>query len=271
MLFSQFVIVGTGLLGTSIGLAVRERKLAETLIGVDCSRRNLEAAQGRLLFDRVHTEVEAIEPVDDVVVVVCAPVSVLSDIVRRTLKHWNANNDVLITDVGSTKASLCRAIDDPRFLGSHPIAGSEQSGPAAATANLFEQRTTILTPTSRHSDQDVAKLTQFWAALGSLAVTMTPEQHDAIVAVTSHLPHLLSVVLASTVLESERPFTGSGFAGMTRLAAGSPSLWRDILLDNSDHVLAAVQRFEQRLSELKSLLGAKDEQGVEKFLSDALA
>ncbi len=99
----------------------------------------------------------------------------------------------------------------------------------------------------------------------------TPEQHDAIVAVTSHLPHLLSVVLASTVLESERPFTGSGFAGMTRLAAGSPSLWRDILLDNSDHVLAAVQRFEQRLSELKSLLGAKDEQGVEKFLSDALA
>ncbi len=185
------------------------------------------------------------------------------------VNHWNHNNALLVTDVGSTKTSLCRAIDDPRFIGSHPIAGSEQSGPGAANADLFLNRAVVLTPTACHSTSDIDRFSQFWTALGSHVSITTPERHDEMLAVTSHLPHLLSAVLASTLRQEERPFTGTGYSDMTRLSAGHPALWRDILLDNSENVLAAIKRFEKSLSNMSALLKSKDADGMEEYLKQS--
>lgn len=267
--FSQLLIIGTGLLGTSIALAAKERKLVKTVIGVDCSRQHLDAALSCGAIDLAFPDIFDIASLENTLAVVCTAVSTLETQVKRVLNHAIQSENFLVTDVGSTKASLCRAVDDPRFIGSHPIAGSEQSGPTAARADLFENRVVILTPTPRHSADDLERLSGFWTALGSQVVTMTPERHDEILAITSHLPHLLSAVLASTLQESERPFTGAGYASMTRLSNGLPSLWRDILQDNAENVLTALRRFERRLTEFTALLESQDAERIEEFLEQA--
>jgi len=156
-----------------------------------------------------------------------------------------------------------------RFVGAHPIAGSEKSGPEFGDADLFQNRLTVLTPTDSSRAEDIEHLRHFWEALGSRVVQLVPEQHDAVLAKTSHLPHAVAATLASLITEAERPFCGTGFSDATRIASGSSAVWTDIFLENRLQLLAFLEVFGNRLETLKTALQASDETAVNRFLESA--
>jgi prephenate dehydrogenase len=158
-------------------------------------------------------------------------------------------------------------------VGSHPLCGSEKAGVAHASGNLFEGAVCAVTPTEASAANDVAVVTEFWEALGSRVVNLTATDHDAIVARTSHLPHVLASALVNAVLTSPRAgesdFLGTGFRDTTRLASGEAGMWRDIALDNAEAIAAAVEDLQNELSQLRSALNAKDAAALEKFFAQA--
>jgi prephenate dehydrogenase len=270
--FSRLVIIGVGLLGGSIGLAAKKQGLAQTVIGIGRTTKTLESALRNGIVDETYLSLEAVPPPtrnDHTLVVVCTPVADITRNILAAIQHLGYSGRLLLTDVGSTKAKLVQEITDLRFIGSHPIAGSERSGHNAADAGLFQNRLTVLTPTKNHSADTINLLRRFWQTLGSHVIEMDAAKHDEILAVTSHLPHVISVILTRMVQEDERPLTGTGFAGMTRLAAGSPEIWRDILLENSENLLNAFCRFDVQLRELIAALQSKDTKTIERLLHEA--
>ncbi len=154
-----------------------------------------------------------------------------------------------------------------RFLGSHPVAGSEKTGVSHAQADLFDGRVTVLTPTRNTRAEDFDLLEEFWEALGSVVVRMSPEEHDRALAITSHLPHLAAAALASTVPEQYYRLTGTGILDATRVAGGDPELWKQILLQNRENVLAALQQYGMKLSALHVALRDGNETELERILT----
>ncbi|MDR2756970.1 MAG: prephenate dehydrogenase/arogenate dehydrogenase family protein [Planctomycetaceae bacterium] len=271
-MFSRLVIIGVGLLGGSIGLAAKKYGLAQTVVGVGRTQKTLDIALRNGIIDQSYLLLEAVPPPtlhDQILVVVCTPVADITRNILAAIQHFGYSEHLLLTDVGSTKTKQVQEISDLRFIGSHPIAGSERNGPDAADAELFQNRLTVLTPTKYHPADNITLLRRFWETLGSHVIEIDAAKHDEILAVTSHLPHVLSVILTQTVQEDERPFTGTGFAGMTRLAAGSPEIWRDILVDNSDPLLNALHRFNSQLQKLMIALQKKDTKTIEQLLHNA--
>jgi prephenate dehydrogenase len=180
----------------------------------------------------------------------------------------------LITDAGSTKAQIVRELDGSlgrgvRFVGSHPLAGGENSGAAAADAKLFHDRLVVLTPAPQTPADDVSALREFWTALGARVVEMTAEEHDQALAATSHLPHLLASALASATPEDLLPYTATGWADTTRIAAGDPKLWTQIFLANKDNLLAALGRFQAQLSALRQAVQRDDRELLTTILTEA--
>jgi len=265
---SPIIIVGVGLLGSSIGLAVKKRGLADTVIGIDRCRETLDIARRREAVDLLSTEFDILADIKEGLAIICTPVR---SIVRTVEQIAAVNDHLLISDVGSTKASLCYELEQRgrRFIGAHPIAGGEKSGPEFGTADLFQHRLTVLTPTASSRAEDIERLRRFWESLGSRVWELTPEQHDAILAKTSHLPHAVAAALASLITEAERPFCGTGFADTTRIAAGPPAVWTDIFLDNRLQLLAFLEVFGDRLASLKTALEKSDTAAVARFLESA--
>lgn len=194
---------------------------------------------------------------------------------RATLPQPRA----LITDVGSTKGRIVGEIDElfakgvlpvgTRYVGSHPIAGSEQTGVARADAELFHRRVVVVTPTPRSAEADVAMLSEFWAALGAEVRQLTPDAHDAVLAVTSHMPHVVAFALAACVPDDHWPLSAGGLRDTTRIAASDAELWTQILLSNRDHVLEALERYEQSLDGLRAALRQGDPAPLKQLLSQA--
>ena len=178
-IISHLIIVGVGLLGSSLGLAVKKRGLADTIIGIDHCREVLDIALQREAVDVAATDFDVLAEINDGFAIICTPVR---SIVGHA-KHITAINDsLLISDVGSTKANICHTLEQHglRFVGAHPIAGSEKSGPESGDADLFQDRLTVLTPTASSRVEDVERLQRFWESLGSRGLMLTPGQHDAI-------------------------------------------------------------------------------------------
>jgi prephenate dehydrogenase len=186
----------------------------------------------------------------------------------------NCREGALITDAGSAKRAIVDALDDGlprgcRFLGGHPLAGSEKAGPSHADANLFEGRIAIVTPTRNTRAEDFDLLEQFWSSLGSMVVQMTAEEHDQTLALTSHLPHAVAAVLATMVPESLFRLAGSGFLDSTRIAAGEPEMWLQIFLQNRGNLLSALEAYETKLKAFANALRQGDEGVMEKLLTIA--
>ncbi len=205
-------------------------------------------------------------------VVVCTPVGKIVAHVREAAEHCPPGT--LITDVGSTKQEIVAALDTGlprgcRFLGSHPIAGSEKGGPSFAAADLFEGRVAVLTPTKNTRAEDYDLLEQFWQGLGSVVLRMSPEDHDRALAITSHLPHLAAVALAITFSEPYFRVSGSGLLDTTRLAGGDPGLWTQILLQNRGNALAALEQFGANLTRLHTAIRNQDQAELEQILARA--
>lgn len=265
---SHLIIVGVGLLGSSIGLAVKKRGLADTVTGIGHNRETLEIALQRKAVDTVETKLDVLAEITDGLAVICTPVrSIVSNVERIAA----VNSNLLISDVGSTKANICYELEQRavRFVGAHPIAGSEKSGPKFGDADLFQNRLTILTPTPSNRVEDVERLQHFWESLGSRVLQLVPEQHDAILAKTSHLPHAVAASLALLITETDQPFCGTGFADMTRIALGSPTVWTDIFLENRLQLLAFLEVFGERIESLKAALQSSNSAAVAQFLESA--
>ncbi len=268
---STVAIVGTGLIGGSIGLALRKFRLAEKIIGI--GRRQASLRIARRVGAVTNTTVDLAKGVAEAeLVVVCTPVAEIVEHVRQVARH--CPQGTLITDVGSTKETIVAALDeglprDCRFLGGHPLAGSEKSGAGHAQAELFEGRLAILTPTRNTRAEDFDLLERLWEGLGSVVVQMSAEEHDRAVAVTSHLPHVVAAALAAAVPENLFRLSGTGILDSTRLAAGDPVLWGQILTLNGQHVLSALEKYGAELAALHAAIRDKDQAALERLLTIA--
>jgi prephenate dehydrogenase len=263
-------IVGVGLIGGSIGIDLLSRGLAKHVVGIGRRPESLLAAKQAGAVTQTTTSLE--EGVAQAeLVVVCTPVGQIADDICRTFRA--CPDHALITDAGSTKAAIVAEVEKlaprARFVGSHPLAGGEKSGPTAAVPNLFENRTVVITPTEKTDAADEARIVEFWTSLGAKIVRMSPEEHDRAVAAISHLPHLTASALAEATSTEDLPLAARGWLDSTRIAAGDPGLWKQILMVNRTHVLTAIARYEKVLGSLKAALENADEAQLEQMLTDA--
>jgi cyclohexadieny/prephenate dehydrogenase len=267
-MFQQITILGPGLLGASLAMAVKERGLAARV--VTWSRRPESRAMclNQSWCDAVFDSPEEAVAGSDLVVI-CTPVQTIVPLLVQIRPALAA--DTLISDVGSTKSLICRearsALEghSATFLGAHPMAGSEQAGMEHAQSDLFEKAACILTPLDEASSAAIAKLSAFWETLGMTVSIVSPEKHDEIVAHVSHLPHLLASTLCgylATQDDTWRTLSGRGLRDTTRIASGDPQLWKQILEQNSDEVLRAIEGFEQQLHHLKTALLNQNSLGI---------
>ena len=263
--YGSVAIVGVGLIGGSIGLALRERQLASEVIGIGRREKGLDAAQRLGAVDRTTTVLaEGVRDAD--VVVVMTPVDTIADFVLQAAAA--CGNPALITDGGSTKASIVAAVeaelttrrDGPRFVGSHPLAGDHRAGVEFARSDLFFNRQVVVTPTAVSDSAAVKETCEFWRSLGAAVVEMSPQEHDMALAATSHLPHLVAAALAAATPEELLPLAASGWRDTTRIAGGEHAIWRPIFAANRENVLAALEHFEKSLGEIRAGLAGDDRQ-----------
>jgi len=268
-------IVGVGLIGGSIGLALRERKLAKKVIGVGRRASSLTKAKRCGCVTSTTTSL-ARGVAKAELVIVCTPIELIADQVREIAEV--CADECLITDAGSTKGAIVRRLEskwgggDQRgvtFVGSHPLAGGEKGGPDMAVADLFQDRPAIVTPSHCTPKEAQHQVEEFWTALGSQVTVMSAEEHDRAVAAISHLPHLVAAALAGATSVDDLPLTSTGFADTTRIAAGDVDLWRQIFLDNRRHILQALAQFERLLASYRKALKADDAEALTQLLEQA--
>ncbi len=261
-MFDQMTILGPGLLGTSLALAVKERQLAHRIVA--WSRRpasRVKCAAQPWCTRVADTAEEAVSEAD--LVVVCSPVETIRPLVTRVA--GNLKPGALVTDVGSTKSLItrfCHVSMPPgrNFVGSHPMAGSEKSGMENARSDLFHGRACFVTPLVDTCEKAVETILRFWRELDMEVATVSPERHDEIVAHISHLPHILASVLCTYLSAQDsnwRNFAGSGLRDATRIAAGSPPLWKSIIEQNSDEIVRALSEYENQLQAMKAAIANK--------------
>ena len=268
MRISTLAIVGVGLIGGSVALAARRRGVAGRIVGFDRRSAALDRALGDGLLDEAHEQLPRVVADADLVLF-CTPVDCIAAQVIEAAGYCRPGT--LLTDVGSTKANIVRDVSGRlpagvEFVGSHPLAGSEKHGPAHASANLLEDRLVLVTPTEDTSDNALSVIRDFWTALGAWVRTMSADEHDRAVALTSHLPHLLSSALAGILPPEWCDLTATGFRDTTRLAAGQPALWSAIFHANQTHVLAALDRLEAQLHLFRAALEQGDFAALETLL-----
>ena len=265
-------IVGVGLIGGSIGLALQSRRLAGRVIGVGRSAASLATARTAKVVTEISLDLEAAVAEADLVVV-ATDVGTISSLLDRVDEAVRPGT--LITDAGSTKASIVAAWEKHRrsrrgrFVGGHPIAGSHKSGPAAADATLFEGRVTVVTPARGTPAADAEAIGGFWAAVGSTVFMMDPKEHDKHLAATSHAPHLLAAAIALATPAAARQFTAGGWRDTTRIAAGDPELWADILLDNAAQVAKALARIAAGAEKMLAAIESGDRRRLMTLLARA--
>ena len=259
-LFKRLCLIGIGLIGSSIALRVRRDGLAETIVVSTRRKETLDRARALNLGD-VYTGKVSEAVLDSDCVILCTPVGSFASLGERISPHLAEG--CIVTDVGSVKRSVVSQLkphmpDNVHLVPGHPIAGTEYSGPDAGFSTLFDDRWCLLTPEKGTDEAAVKKLTDFWKGLGSWVEVMEPDHHDLVLAVTSHIPHLIAYNIVGTVSELEEvtqsevvKFSASGFRDFTRIAASDPVMWRDVFLHNKDAVIEMLGRFSEDLSQLQ--------------------
>jgi cyclohexadieny/prephenate dehydrogenase len=271
MLFDQITIIGVGLIGGSIGLAARSRGVVGRVIGVDRDPNAIANASALSALDGYSMDL-AEGVAGSGLVVVCTPVDRIADVIVAAAKH--AKSGTLITDAGSTKAAIIAAVrgnlpPGVEYVPAHPLAGSEKSGSEHSVADLFVNRATavIMSPFGADWERTV-RVGRFWEALGSRVVLMNAEEHDRVLAFTSHMPHAVASAVAGVTHSDWLRLTASGFRDVTRIAAGDPQLWAAIFEANRAAVLTAVDSFAKRLSEFRQFLETGDHAGLVDWLTE---
>ena len=274
--FDKIAIIGLGLIGSSIAHAARRAKLAKQISGHDASPDVLDRA-GKIGFcDTLHADIgDCVE--DAQLVILCTPVGAYKAVAEQIAP--SLAKGAILSDVGSVKGAVIRDVSpfvpqDVHFIPAHPIAGTEFSGPEAGFASLFDGRWTILTPGPRSDKQAVETLKAFWQGLGSQVDVMDSSHHDLVLAITSHLPHLIAYNIVGTAHDLEKvtegeviKYSASGFRDFTRIAASDPTMWRDVFLNNRDAVLDVLGRFNEDLAQLQRAVRNGDGQFLFDFFT----
>jgi cyclohexadieny/prephenate dehydrogenase len=258
-LFGKIALIGFGLIGGSIARAARAQGLAGEIVATARSARTRARVSELGIVDRVvDSNAQAAKDAD--LVILCIPVGACGPVAQEIAGHLKPG--AIVSDVGSVKGAVVREMaphlpDDVHFVPAHPVAGTEHSGPDSGFAELFINRWCILTPPQGADPKAVETLRAFWAALGARVEIMTPDHHDLVLAITSHLPHLIAYTIVGTADELEGvtqsevlKFSAGGFRDFTRIAASDPIMWRDVFLTNKDAVLEMLGTFNEDLSKL---------------------
>jgi len=270
MNLSKITVFAPGLIGGSVALA-SSHFFPKAKIAVWTRRsESVPSIQATLPKAEVGTEISLAQSSD--LVVLAAPPAALPELVRSILPYLSPGT--LVTDVSSVKDSVESKVapllqGKARWIGSHPMAGSEDSGISAARTGLFQNAPVILTPTSSTPSTTTADASSFWQALGARVLTMTPQSHDEQVARISHLPHFISSALVMAAGKKSLPLAGSGYRDSTRIAAGPSKLWTEILLENRREILAALKDFRNSVDGLATALDRGDAESLEKILNEA--
>ena len=271
----RVAIVGLGLIGSSIARAIRDRLPQVAVIGHDANSGVRDIARELGLCDTIVDDPIAVATEADLVIF-AVPVGRMADAAAAIAPGLKAG--AIISDVGSSKAgvaeALAKALPDHVIIPAHPVAGTENSGPAAGFATLFEGRWCIVTPDSAAPENAVTVVTSFWQALGAKVDVMDAAHHDMVLAVTSHLPHLIAYTIVGTASELEEvteseviKYSAGGFRDFTRIAASDPVMWRDVFLANKDAVLATLQRFNEDLTVLQQAIRRGDADKLEEWFT----
>lgn len=269
--FGKIVVFGTGLIGGSFALALKAAGAVEEVVGFGRAPGTLRIAQELGVIDRAGIN-PAHEIGDADIVLVATPVTQMPEIFSRIAPYLGPNT--LVTDGGSTKGDVVAAARAAfkghigKFVPAHPIAGAENSGPAAARWDLYRGKKVVVTPLAENNDERLDRIKRAWALCGADIYELTPEQHDRVFAAVSHLPHVLSYALVHDLATREDAdlfftFAASGFRDFTRIAASHPEMWRDICLANRQALLQELERYQAQLCELHDALTASDGERLE--------
>ena len=256
----RLAVIGVGLIGSSILRAAKARGLAGTLVAYDGADAVRERARALGLADLVaDTPEQAVA--DANIVILCVPVGAMSAVAQEIAPHLKRG--AIVSDVGSVKGAVLNALrahlpEGVHIIPGHPVAGTEYSGPDAGFATLFKNRWSILTPPEGADPAAVARLSELWTAMGANVETMTPEHHDLVLAITSHVPHLIAYNIVGTAADLEKvtqseviKYSAGGFRDFTRIAASDPTMWRDVFLNNREAVIEVLGRFTEDLIALQ--------------------
>lgn len=277
MHWQKITVIGVGLLGGSLGLALKQRRLADEVFGY--VRRAASVAECEKLGAVDHATGDlhrAVEKAD--LVVLCTPIARMRELTEQMLPALRPG--AVVTDVGSAKAGIVQELQPllrqagAYFIGSHPMAGNEKMGVQAARADLFEDAVCVVTPTAQSARDAVKQIEALWAAVGGRVVKLTPEAHDEFVSRSSHLPHIVAAELASYVLSPVHPkeqalLCANGFRDTTRVASGSPEMWRDIALANRKNLARVLGVFIEDMQEFQLALENGDRKAIEEFFVKA--
>ncbi len=280
--FERIALIGVGLIGSSIALAARRAGLADSIVGSARTAATVKKALQLGIIDEGYSSAAEAARGSDLVFL-CAPVGVCGAIAEEINAAGAFRGGAILTDVGSVKAAIVTNVaphvpTDVYFVPGHPIAGTEQSGPEAGFAELFDNRWCILTPPANCDPAAVARLQSFWENLGSHVEIMTAEHHDLVLAITSHVPHLIAFNIVNTAENLERvtdreviKYSAGGFRDFTRIAASDPTMWRDVFLNNREAVLEMLGRFSEDLTAMQRAIRFGDGETLFRLFSEARA
>jgi len=266
-LFNKVAIIGTGLIGGSLGLFIKKNKLAGEVVGVAGHKASLNLALKMKAIDRGSLSLDIIKGAD--FLILATPVDMVIGLRKKILKI--AGKDCVITDVGSTKGKIVALLekDFPDYVGSHPLAGSEKRGIENARPDIFKDSLCILTPTRKTSKKALAKIKALWLRTGARVTLLSPNEHDKALSFTSHLPHLVAFSLINSVPTGFLKLSSGGLKDTTRIASSSPLLWQGIFLTNKKDSLKAVALFERNLNKIKGAIRKNDKKLLTNILKQA--
>ena len=269
-LFRKVTIVGVGLMGGSLGLAIKKAKLAREVVGFSQRASSLETAEKMQAIDQGFQDIKkAVANAD--LVVLCTPVSIISGMIKTLGPALKRN--CIVTDVGSAKVPIVRDAQDlpghVSFVGSHPLAGSEKSGVQYASADLFNDSLCVMTPEDRTSRAAVTRVKRLWTHIGCKVKFLPAEEHDRIMAYISHLPHVLAYVLMGVIPEEFLEYAGPGLRDTTRIAGSSPQMWADICGGNSANIIHAMDEVVKDLAGLRKGMSSDSNKSLVEYFQSA--
>lgn len=276
-MFKKIVIFGVGLIGGSIALALKKHPEAPHIVGVGRAQQSLQEALDLGLIDSAETDIASALHAADLVII-ATPVAQTPAILKAIRPYLDEST--IITDAGSTKSDVMAyakaELGDQvnQFVGGHPIAGAEKSGPAAAMADLYLSKNVILTPDAQTSNSALDQVSRLWQQCGAVVSHMSAQEHDSVFAAVSHLPHLLAFALVEDLAKRSNAellfkFAASGFRDFTRIAGSHPEMWRDIALANKTALLSELRLYQQALSDMTALLEADDSRALHDLFEHA--
>jgi len=273
-MFKKVCIIGCGLIGSSIARAIKKNKLASKVVSSNRSNSTNKKVIKLNIVDEASSDIKKIVEGSDLIII-ATPLSSYKNVVLK-IKN-SLKSGVILTDVGSVKNKVISLIEkkipkNVSWISSHPIAGTEESGPESGFSELFKNRWCILTPSKRSKNQDVKLLEKFWKKLGSKVDIMDAKQHDYILSVTSHIPHLIAYNIVNTTLKIKKKkerdivkYSAGGLRDFTRIAASNPIMWRDIFIHNRKNTTKMIDKFIKNLNELKNTIKSKNGKKLEKI------